>query len=286
MSGWPGLRAALATDPDGVAAVLRTVRAIPVSADRAASSPPLWAEIARMIETESGWRPDARHPQTDASGLIQWMPSTARIYGLTTAEIRAMSRADQAPLVQRYFATVARHYGGLRRPGDAYVAGAYPVALSYSPDRVIAEQGSAIWQQNKMWRDSTVPGEPVTVRRLLEIGQPPAVPDDLRTAVLALVPDIETAHTISGSSGQTTPAPAPSGASGQTTPVPSGSSGQTTPVPSGSSGQTTPVPSGSSGQGGTGPVSARPTPPAQDRWAEALVAVAILAWAAARRGCL
>ena len=186
-----------------------------------------------------------------------------------------MSRADQGPLVQRHFATVARHYGGLRRPGDAYVAGAYPVALSYSPDRVIAEQGSAIWQQNKAWRDSTIPGEPVTVRRLLEIGQPPAVPDDLRTAVLALVPDIETAHTISGSSGQTTPAPAPSG-----------SSGQTTPAPSGSSGQTTPVPSGASGQGGTGPVSARPTPPAQDRWAEALIAVAILAWAAARRGCL
>ena len=79
MSSWPGLRAALATDPDGVAAVLRTVRAIPVSAGRASSSPPLWAEIARMIETESGWRPDARHPQTDASGLIQWMPSTARI---------------------------------------------------------------------------------------------------------------------------------------------------------------------------------------------------------------
>ena len=55
MSGWPGLRAALATDPDGVAAVLRTVRAIPVSAGRASSSPPLWAEIARMIEVQRAY---------------------------------------------------------------------------------------------------------------------------------------------------------------------------------------------------------------------------------------
>lgn len=270
---WSGLRQALATDPEGVAAVMRVVRTIPISEGRASSSPPLWVELARWIEVESGWKPDARNPTTDASGLIQWMPATAKIYGLTTAEIRAMGRADQAPLVQRYFATVARHYGGLRRPGDAYVAGAYPVALSYPPDRVIAEQGSAIWAQNRPWRDPTLPGEPVTVRRLLEIGQPPAVPDDLRQQILALVPDLETAYTVSGSSGHTTTTPAPSA---------SGSSGQ------GGSPSTaiTPAPSGSSGQGGTGPVSARPTPPAQDRWAEALITVVILAWAAARRGCL
>jgi len=216
---WDGLRRALAEDPEGVAAVLRTVRKIPITEGRATTSPPLWVELARWIEVESGWRPDALHPQTGASGLIQWMPRTAAIYGVTPEQIRAMSRADQAPLVERYTSKVAQHYGGLKRAGDLYVAGAYPLALTYPPDRVIAEQGSAIWQQNPAWRDRQAPGEPVTVRRLLELGQPPPMPEDLRGQVLALVPDIETAYTVSGSSGQagqtTAIVPAPSGASGQ-----------------------------------------------------------------------
>jgi len=245
---WTGLRKAIAEDPEGVAAVLRTVRKIPISEGRATSSPPLWVELARWIEVESGWHPDAVHPQTHASGLIQWMPRTAQIYGVTPEQIRAMSRAEQAPLVERYTAKVAQHYGGLRRAGDLYVAGAYPVALSYPADRVIAEQGSAIWQQNPAWRDRTVAGEPVTVRRLLELGQPPPLPEDLRGQVLALVPDLETAYTVSGASGQT--APASSAAAGA-----SGSSGQSNAI--------VPVASGASGQQGAGGAPPAPAPPAR-----------------------
>jgi hypothetical protein len=247
---WDGLRKALAQDPEGVAAVLRTVRKIPISEGRAASSPPLWVELARWIEVESGWRPDALHPQTGASGLIQWMPRTAAIYGVTPEQIRAMSRADQAPLVERYTSKVAQHYGGLKRAGDLYVAGAYPVALTYPADKVIAEQGSAIWQQNPAWRDRQAPGEPVTVRRLLELGQPPPMPEDLRGQVLALVPDLETAYLVSGSSGQPAPAASAAGASG--------SSGQTSAI--------VPVASGASGQQGAGGAPpAQPAAPVKDK---------------------
>ena len=247
---WDGLRKAITEDPEGVAAVLRVVRKIPISEGRAASSPPLWVELARWIEVESGWRPDALHPQTGASGLIQWMPRTAQIYGVTPEQIRAMSRGDQAPLVERYTSKVAQHYGGLRRAGDLYVAGAYPVALTYPADRVIAEQGSAIWKQNPAWRDRTRDGEPVTVRRLLELGQPPPMPDDLRSQVLTLVPDVETAYTVSGSSGQTAPAASTASAAGA-----SGSSGQ-----AGSSTAIVPATSGQQGAGGAPPA---PTPPAK-----------------------
>jgi len=246
---WTGLRRALAEDPEGVAAVMRVVRKIPISEGRATSSPPLWVELARWIEVESGWRPDALHPQTHASGLIQWMPRTAQIYGVTPEQIRAMSRAEQAPLVERYTAKVAQHYGGLRRAGDLYVAGAYPVALSYPADKVIAEQGSAIWQQNPAWRDRQVPGEPVTVRRLLELGQPPPLPEDLRGQVLALVPDLETAYLVSGSSTQ--PDPASSAAAGA-----SGASGQSTAI--------VPVASGASGQQSAGGAPPAPAPPTSE----------------------
>jgi len=247
---WDGLRRAIAEDPEGVAAVLRTVRKIPITEGRANSSPPLWVELARWIEVESGWRPDALHPQTGASGLIQWMPRTAQIYGLSPEQIRAMSRGDQAPLIERYTSKVAQHYGGIKRAGDLYVAGAYPVALTYPTDKVIAEQGSAIWQQNPAWRDRQAPGEPVTVRRLLELGQPPPIPEDLRGAVLALVPDVETAYLVSGSSGQPAPASSASAAAGA-----SGASGQSTAI--------VPAPSGASGQHGAGGAPPAPTPPAK-----------------------
>ena len=269
---WEGLRRAIAEDPEGVRAVLSVIRRIPQSPDRAVQSPPLWAEVAWWIERESGWRPDARHPQTDASGLIQWMPRTAAIYGLTPEQIRALSRGDQAPLIERYLTAVTRSYGPLRAPGQVYVAGAYPLALTYPPNRVIAEQGSAIWQQNPGWRDPQHPEQAVTVRRLLEYGAPPPVPDDLRAALLALVPDLETASTTAAAPA----AAAPSGTSGQAA---SGASGHTTAVvpASGASGQ--------QGAGGTTP----PSTPAEDTdwgeillWALALGAVA----AAARKGCL
>jgi len=173
---------------------------------------------------------------------------------------------------------VTRSYGPLRAPGQVYVAGAYPLALTYPPNRVIAEQGSAIWQQNPAWRDPQHPQQAVTVRRLLEYGAPPPVPEDLRTAVLALVPDLETASTTTAAPA----AAAPSGTSGQAA---SGTSGA-----SGASGQPAAVvpASGASeqpGAGGTTP----PSTPAEDTdwgeillWALALGAVA----AAARKGCL
>lgn len=38
-----------------------------------------------LIKTESGWKPDAKNPKGSARGLIQWVDSTARALGYSSA---------------------------------------------------------------------------------------------------------------------------------------------------------------------------------------------------------
>lgn len=277
MAAYAGLRAALASDPEGVRAVFQAMREIRVRPERAALSPPVWAEAAHKIEYESGWKPDATNPFKDkngesATGLLQWMPATAKGMGTSVSQIKAMSRGDQAPLAARYWKAVTAQYRGIARPGDMYVVGAYPVALTYPPERVIAEPGSAIWKQNPTWRDPAAGGA-VTVRRLLEIGQPTPVPPDLEAQIRALVPELDSLFTV-----DSRPLPlATASASGSVPPSPAtapGSSATVAPAPSQGS---PPPPSVRS--------SASPKSGADGRTVSALLLVVLLGLAL-RRSCL
>lgn len=61
-------------------------------------------DLAAVIAFESGFSPTAQNEKSGATGLIQWLPSTARnLYGLTTGQIYTMSAIDQLDLVERYF---------------------------------------------------------------------------------------------------------------------------------------------------------------------------------------
>jgi len=61
--------------------------------------------IALVISEESGFNPAAKNPNGSASGLIQFIESTANRLGTTTAQIRAMTAEQQLPLVERFFAS-------------------------------------------------------------------------------------------------------------------------------------------------------------------------------------
>jgi len=61
--------------------------------------------IALVISEESLFNPSAKNPHSSASGLIQFIDSTAASLGTTTAQIRAMSAEEQLPLVERFFQT-------------------------------------------------------------------------------------------------------------------------------------------------------------------------------------
>lgn len=64
-------------------------------------------DLAAIIAFESGFNPQARNQTSQATGLIQWLPSTARsLYSLTVAQIASLSAVEQLDLVAKYFAGV------------------------------------------------------------------------------------------------------------------------------------------------------------------------------------
>jgi hypothetical protein len=99
------------------------------------SQPNFWSElqaVASRLQTQPAWllnvmaseslfNPAARNPlpgQT-ASGLLQFIESTARRMGTTTRAIRRMSPADQLRLVERYLTPFRGRLGSL---ADVYLA--------------------------------------------------------------------------------------------------------------------------------------------------------------------
>lgn len=69
-----------------------------------------------------------------ATGLIQFMPSTAVALGTSTAKLAKMTAEDQLNYVYKYF----RPYSGrLRNLGDVYMAILWPKAVGQSDDYVL-----------------------------------------------------------------------------------------------------------------------------------------------------
>jgi hypothetical protein len=56
-----------------------------------------------LVETGGTLNPAIRNPKSDATGLIQFIPSTARGLGTTVDELAKMSRAQQMKYVEKYF---------------------------------------------------------------------------------------------------------------------------------------------------------------------------------------
>lgn len=68
-----------------------------------------------------------------ATGLIQFMPSTAKALGTTTQKLAAMSAEDQIKFVYEYFRPYA---GRLNNLGDVYMAILWPKAVG-QPDHFV-----------------------------------------------------------------------------------------------------------------------------------------------------
>lgn len=60
--------------------------------------------IAAVISKESGFDPKARNKNSRATGLIQWIPSTAKSLGTDVDQIFEMSAIEQLALLEKTFA--------------------------------------------------------------------------------------------------------------------------------------------------------------------------------------
>ena len=108
---------------------------------------PNW--LMAVMFKESRLNPKAVNPINGASGLIQFVASTAAGLGTSLASIRAMSNVDQMALVKRYYWPYKNR---ISQAIDLYLATFFPAAIGKPDDWVIQASGISaglVASQNK-----------------------------------------------------------------------------------------------------------------------------------------
>ncbi len=97
---------------------------------RKLSIPPEW--LMAVMHSESKFDASVtNHKGSGATGLIQWMPQTAKDFNLTVAKIRNMSHIEQMDLVYKYLNQKRKdHNKEYQSLTDVYLAILYPKALT------------------------------------------------------------------------------------------------------------------------------------------------------------
>lgn len=91
------------------------------------------------MKMESRVDPAAVNKQSGATGLIQFMPDTARSLGTSVEALRGMSAVEQLDYVYKYFKMVGVRPG--MDLGDLYMAVFMPKFVGYPDDFVLGQQG-------------------------------------------------------------------------------------------------------------------------------------------------
>ncbi len=103
--------------------------------------------LAGVMGLESGFRADIVNPSGGATGILQFIPSTARRLGTTVEALRKMNATAQLKYVEAFFRGTPRLTQG-SRAGDYYIATFMPAFIGL-PDVVpIAVKGDPIYDQN------------------------------------------------------------------------------------------------------------------------------------------
>ena len=120
------------------------INAVNAAASRVGFSPD---DLLRVIqfETAGSWDPAVKSPNSTATGLIQFLESTANGLGTSTAALSSMSREEQMAYVERYLEPFA---GRLNNVGDLYMAVHWPAGVGKDDNYVMYRQGSAEYDAN------------------------------------------------------------------------------------------------------------------------------------------
>jgi hypothetical protein len=100
---------------------------------------------AMAFETGATFSPSIRNPHSGATGLIQFMPSTAKGLGTTTDALAAMTAEDQLDVVRHYFKPFK---GRMSTVSDVYMAILWPAAVGKPEAYVLFKSPSKQYQQN------------------------------------------------------------------------------------------------------------------------------------------
>jgi hypothetical protein len=125
--------------------------------------------LVRVMNKESRMNPHAVNAKTNATGLIQFMPSTAKMLGTTVEDLKKMSALEQLDYVEKYYLP---YKGKVHNYEDLYMATFFPAALGKSKDTVMRTKNlsaETISSQNPVIARAAgkQPGEPLTVQDFL-----------------------------------------------------------------------------------------------------------------------
>lgn len=120
-------------------------RAKVTSIAKGLSLDPNWLMAVIAWETGKTFSPAARNPGSSATGLIQFLQSTAIALGTTTSQLARMSAVEQLDYVEKYYrATPANRIHNL---GDAYLAVLFPAAIGRPDSYVMWQRDSGPYQR-------------------------------------------------------------------------------------------------------------------------------------------
>ena len=99
-------------------------------------------------ETAGTFDPAIHPPKGGATGLIQFMPETARTLGTTTEKLARMSQVEQLVYVERFFQPHAKRNLAERRPVDTYLAVFAPSHIGEDMSSVVYAAPSKEYKAN------------------------------------------------------------------------------------------------------------------------------------------
>ena len=98
------------------------------------------------LETVRTFSPSIKNPLATATGLIQFLKSTAISLGTTIEELAKMTQVEQLDYVEKYF----RPYKGkIQNIEDIYMVIFYPMAVGKQNDYIISTKGNNVYNKNK-----------------------------------------------------------------------------------------------------------------------------------------
>lgn len=106
-------------------------------------------DLMAVMAFESGgtFSPSVKNAAgSGATGLIQFMPSTAKSLGTTTEELSKMSATEQLDYVKKY---LEPYKGKVHSIEDLYMTVLWPKGVGKSNDYVLFESGTTVYTQNK-----------------------------------------------------------------------------------------------------------------------------------------
>ena len=92
--------------------------------------PSKWLIKVIYIESAGTFSASTQNPYSNAVGLIQFMPTTAKRLGTTTEKLKNMSRIEQLDYVLLYFKRWQKYTGEFKSESDLYLTVFFPIAVN------------------------------------------------------------------------------------------------------------------------------------------------------------